>query len=149
MFELRQAAVTDSIKLDKMARDIHGVLTDQSGNPVAGVTITVAGDNDPNQPYATVITDSRGAYRIDNPMVGGAAIMVRCPQSSGRPNGILAVTAAEVKPATDLTGRDYLAPSDCASPVTITALPTDDLDALIRGYASLSQLDPASIVGVG
>ncbi len=56
---------------------------------------------------------------------------------------------AEVKPATDLTGRDYLAPSDCASPVTITALPTDDLDALIRGYASLSQLDPASIVGVG
>jgi 5'-nucleotidase len=56
---------------------------------------------------------------------------------------------AEVKPATDLTGRDYLAPSDCASPVTITALPTDDLDALTRGYASLSQLDPASIVGVG
>jgi 5'-nucleotidase len=56
---------------------------------------------------------------------------------------------AEVKPATDLAGRDYLAASDCASPVTITSLPTDDLDALIRGYASLSQLDPASIVGVG
>ena len=29
---------------------------------------------------------------------------------------------AEVKPATDLAGRDYLAPSDCASPVTISAL---------------------------
>src|SRR4051794_30120942 len=56
---------------------------------------------------------------------------------------------AEVPPAKDLAGRDYLAPSDCASPVTINSLPTDDLDALIRGYASLSQLDPKSIVGVG
>jgi hypothetical protein len=123
MFEVRAAAVADSIKLDKMARDIHGVLTDPSGNPIVGVTITVAGDNDPNRPYARVTTDSRGAYRIDNPMVGGAAMMVRCPQSSGRPDGILAVTGAEVKPATSLQLNLPVEKNTCdeqeASPQTI------------------------------
>lgn len=123
MFEVRAAAVADSIKLDKMERDIHGVLTDPSGNPIAGVTITVAGDNDPNQPYARVTTDSRGTYRIDNPMVGGAAIMVRCPQGSRRPDGILAVTGAEVKPATSLLLNLPIEKNNCdeqeATPQTI------------------------------
>ena len=99
MSELRAAAVADSLRLDKMERDIHGVLAVRYGNPIAGATITVAGYADPNRPYARVTTDSRGAYRIANPRVGGAAMMVRCPPNSRRPDEILAVTGAEVKPA--------------------------------------------------
>jgi hypothetical protein len=35
---------------------------------------------------------------IENPPVGGAAILVRCPQGTVRPDGLMAVTRADVKP---------------------------------------------------
>jgi hypothetical protein len=97
--EVRAQAFADSLKIDRLPRDIHGVLTDYPyGGPIVGAAVTAATIEDPNKPWTKVYSDSRGGYVIENPPVGAAAITVRCPHGTVRADGLMAVTGAQVKP---------------------------------------------------
>jgi hypothetical protein len=86
------------VKPVTLPRDIHGVLTNYpDGGPIAGVAVTAATEDEPNKPWTRVVSDSTGAYTITNPPVGVAYITVRCPQGTQRPDGLMAVTSANVE----------------------------------------------------
>jgi hypothetical protein len=94
--EIRESARRDSISKAELPRDIHGRITAYTGEPVVGAKITLhAGDN-PNVPSATAVSNSLGDYLFHNPPVGGAGLMVHCPQSSNHPDTLAAVTATDV-----------------------------------------------------
>ncbi len=97
LFERREALRRDSIRQAALPRDIHGRITAISGGaPIAGAKVTLHDDVNPNIPAATVISDALGNYRFNNPPVGGAGLMVRCPGSSNHPDSLAAVTATDV-----------------------------------------------------
>ena len=94
----RLAAKAESVRVSLLPREIHGVLTVYpDGGPIAGVAVTAATEETPNKPWARVVSDSSGAYTIPNPPVGVAFITVRCPEGTQRPDGLMAVTSANVE----------------------------------------------------
>jgi hypothetical protein len=114
---LRESGPADSLKVDQLQRDIHGVLTDYPyGGPIAAAAITAATNEDPNKPWARVYSDSGGGYMIENPPVGIMAIVVRCPKPTIRPDGLMAVTAAEVKPGKRLLFNMAIDKRNCDDP---------------------------------
>ena len=63
--ERRSGAVADSLKKDRLPRDIHGVLSDYPyGGPIVGAAVTAAAEDNPNKPWTRVISDSSGGYTI-------------------------------------------------------------------------------------
>ena len=94
----REVAAAESLRVNKAPRDIHGVLTNGAyGEPIKGAAVTVAPYEEPNKKSAKVYSDSTGAYTIENPPIGYAYIDVRCPQGTQRPDGVMAITAGDVK----------------------------------------------------
>lgn len=66
-------------------------------------------------------------------------------------NGATCVTGTDrgvvaVPPATDAAGRDYLAQADCVTEPA--GPPTDDMDALVKGYTAYSEVDPVTLAPV-
>jgi hypothetical protein len=105
------------VSLARQPRDIHGVLTVyQYGGPIAGAAVTAATEDEPNKPWARVYSDSTGAYTIENPPVGIAYIAVRCPQGTVRPDGLMAVTSADVRPARKLLFNMAIEKRNCDDP---------------------------------
>lgn len=51
---------------------------------------------------------------------------------------------ASVPAATDFDGRDYYAPADCV--LEPAGPPTDDMDALVKGFVSYTELDPNTLL---
>ncbi len=114
---LPESGLADSLKMDRVQRDIHGVLTDYPyGGPIVGAAITAATNEDPNKPWTKVYSDSGGRYVIENPPVGGAAIIVRCPQGTLRPDGLMAVTGAQVRPGKRMLFNMAIEKRNCDDP---------------------------------
>src|SRR6185436_5136278 len=91
-------AKAESVRVSLLPREIHGVLTTYpDGAPLAGVAVTAATEETPNKPWTRVVSDSSGAYTIPNPPVGVAYLTVRCPEGTQRPDGLMAVTSANVE----------------------------------------------------
>ncbi|HEX6627743.1 MAG TPA: carboxypeptidase-like regulatory domain-containing protein [Gemmatimonadaceae bacterium] len=93
--EIREAKRRDSVRQAELPRDIHGRITTGDGKPLPGAKIELHAEANPNAVW-TVASDALGNYRFDGPPVGGAGLMVRCPQSSNRPDTLAAVTATDV-----------------------------------------------------
>jgi hypothetical protein len=103
--------------MDRLGPDIHGVLTDYPyGGPIVGAAITGTSNEDPNKPWTKAYSDSGGRYVIENPPVGAAAIMVRCPQGTLRQDGLMAVSGAEVKPGKRLLFNMAIDKRNCDDP---------------------------------
>jgi hypothetical protein len=94
--EIRESRRRDSIRQARLPRDIHGRITAYTGEAVVGAKVTLHTGDNPNVPSATAVTNSLGEYRFENPPVGGAGLMVRCPQSSNRADTLASVTATDV-----------------------------------------------------
>lgn len=93
--EIREAKRRDSIRQAELPRDIHGRITAYTGEAVVGAKVTLHTGDNPNVPSATATSNSLGEY-LDSPPVGGAGLMVRCPQSSNHPDTLASVTATDV-----------------------------------------------------
>lgn len=96
LVDVRAQTRRDSIRAAELPRDIHGRITTRGGEPVEGAKITLHTGDTPNVPSAVAVSDPLGNYRFDNPPVGGAGLMVRCPRNTLRPDTLAAVTGADV-----------------------------------------------------
>ncbi len=114
VFEIRAAARRDSIRAAELPRDIHGRITTREGEPVQGAKITLLTDVNPNVSSAVAISDSLGNYRFDNPPVGGAGLMVRCPANTPRPDTLAAVTGADVGTGNRVEVNISIDPAACS-----------------------------------
>ena len=113
----RLAAKAESVRVSLLPREIHGVLTNYpSGGPIAGVAITAATEDTPNKPWTRVVSDSSGAYAIANPPVGIAYLTVRCPEGTQRPDGLMAVTSANVELAKPILFNMAIDRRNCDDP---------------------------------